>query len=147
MASHESFRYMQHKLWSKEGLGVKLAVWLPTTKSWESTRSQCVQVECTHRWKDLEESYKFTLDFISIGGLNWELWAPKVSGVQTETISGLLLESPGTKSHSDVGPVGKRREYYMGEGGGFPQVWAVVSQVNSCCLWLVSTPRLIQNVD
>jgi len=35
-------------------------------------------------------------------------------------ISGLLFGSPGTKSHSDVGVVGSCREYYMGEGGGFP---------------------------
>jgi hypothetical protein len=30
----------------KEGLGVKLTVWLPTTKSRESTRPWCVQVKC-----------------------------------------------------------------------------------------------------
>jgi hypothetical protein len=29
------------KLWAKEGSGVKLAVWLPTTKSRESTSSRC----------------------------------------------------------------------------------------------------------
>jgi len=46
MASHEPFGHLQHKLWSKEGPGVKLAVWLPTTKSRESTRFQCVQVKC-----------------------------------------------------------------------------------------------------
>jgi hypothetical protein len=46
MASYESFGHLQHKLWSKEGLGVKLAVWLPTTKSRESTRFRCVQVKC-----------------------------------------------------------------------------------------------------
>ncbi len=38
--------------------------------------------------------------------------------------------SPGTKSHLDVAPVEWRRIYYMGEGDGFPRVWAVVSQVN-----------------
>jgi hypothetical protein len=32
MALHESFGHSQHKFWSKEGPGVKLAVWLPTTK-------------------------------------------------------------------------------------------------------------------
>jgi len=42
----------------------------------------------------------------------------------------LLLGSPGTKSHSDVGAVERRREYYMGEGGGFPQVRAVMSLVS-----------------
>jgi hypothetical protein len=42
-------------------------------------------------------------------------------------VLGLLLGSLGTKSHSDVGVAERHREYYMGEGGGFPQVWAVVS--------------------
>jgi len=35
-------------------------------------------------------------------------------------VSGLFLGSLGTKSHSDVGVVGRHKEYYMGEGGGFP---------------------------
>jgi hypothetical protein len=42
MASHEPFGHLQNKLWLKEGSGVKLAVWLPTTKSRESTRCRCV---------------------------------------------------------------------------------------------------------
>ncbi len=43
------------------------------------------------------------------------------------TISRLLLGSLGTKSHLDVSAVERRKEYYMGEGGGFPQVRAMVS--------------------
>jgi hypothetical protein len=50
--------------------------------------------------------------------------------METGIISGLLLGSPGTKSHSDVGVAERRREYYMGEGGGFPRVRAVVSLVS-----------------
>ncbi len=42
----------------------------------------------------------------------------------------LLLGSPGIKSHLDVGATERRREYYMGEGGGFPRVRAVVSFVS-----------------
>jgi hypothetical protein len=57
----------------------------------------------THRWKALEERYKFSLDLIPIRGLSQELWAPKVPGVQSGTVSGLFLGSPGTKSHSDAG--------------------------------------------
>ncbi len=57
----------------------------------------------THRWKALKESYKFALDFIPIKGLRKKLWTHKVPGVQTRTISRLLLGSPGTKSHLDVG--------------------------------------------
>jgi len=41
-----------------------------------------------------------------------------------------------------VGAVEQRREYYVGEGGGFPRVQAMVSQVSSCCPWLILTPRV-----
>ncbi len=33
----------------------------------------------------------------------------------------------GQKGLLDVGLLERHREYYMGEGGGFPRVWAVVS--------------------
>jgi hypothetical protein len=46
MASHWSFGHLQPKLWAKEGPGVKLAVWLPTTKSRESSRSRRALGEC-----------------------------------------------------------------------------------------------------
>jgi len=45
-------------------------------------------------------------------------------------ILGLLLRTPGTKNHLDVGATERHRKYYMGEGGGFPQVRAVVSLVS-----------------
>ncbi len=45
-------------------------------------------------------------------------------------VSGLFFGSPGTKSHSDVGVAERRREYYMGEGGGFLRVQAMVSLVS-----------------
>jgi hypothetical protein len=64
-------------------------------------------------------------------------------GVQTKIVSGILLGSPRTKSHSGVGAAGvgvaeRCIEYYMGEGGGFPRVWAMVNLMNPgslmvCC--------------
>jgi hypothetical protein len=45
-------------------------------------------------------------------------------------ISGLPLGNPGTKCHLDVAPMESCREYYKGEGGGSPQVRAVVSLVS-----------------
>jgi hypothetical protein len=84
----------------------------------------------THRWKALEESYKFASNLIPIEGLSKELWVAKVLGVQIGTISGLSLGSPKTKSHLDVDLVEWRKVCYMGEGGGFPRVRAVVSQVS-----------------
>jgi hypothetical protein len=55
---------------------------------------------------------------------------PKVLGVQTRTISGLHFGSLGKKCHSDASATKRHKEYYMGEGGGFPRVRAVVSQVS-----------------
>jgi hypothetical protein len=80
-----------------------------------------------HGWRALEERYKFALDFIPIRGLNEELCPCKVARVQTGIVSRLLLGNPGTKSHSDVGAAERRGEYYIGEGGGFPRIQAVVS--------------------
>jgi hypothetical protein len=42
MGWHYSFGHLKHKLWPKEGPGVKLAIWLSTTKSLESTWFTCV---------------------------------------------------------------------------------------------------------
>jgi hypothetical protein len=51
------------------------------------------------------------------------------------------------ESHSNVGAMERRREYYMGEGGGFPQVRAVVSFVRvQSCSWLVLAPKVLQKV-
>jgi len=63
--------------------------------------------------------------------LHAKLYGPKVAGIPTLGISGLPLWSPGTKCHLDVGLVKRHKVYYKGEGGGFPQVWVVVSFVNS----------------
>jgi hypothetical protein len=84
----------------------------------------------THRWKALEESYNFGLDLVLIWARGEKLWTPKVSKVQTGTVSGLHFGSPGKKSHLDASATESCREYYMGEGGGFPRVRAVVNQVS-----------------
>jgi len=54
--------------------------------------------------------------------------------------AGVLRE----KNHLDVGPVERCKIYYKGEGGGFPQVRAVVSLVCPCCPWFVLTPKVLQ---
>jgi hypothetical protein len=112
----------------------------------------------TYRWKALDKSYNFALDLTSIRGLLAKLWGSKVPGVPAGGISGLPRGSPAGvpgvpresresrewKSHLDVGPVDRCRVYYKGEGGGFPQVRAVVSFVCPCCPWLVPTPSVLQ---
>jgi hypothetical protein len=74
--------------------------------------------------------------------------ARKAMGIQSRrvpfgAISGLPPRSPGKNSHLDVASVESCRVYYKGEGGGFPQVRAVMSLVCSCCPWLVPAPRVL----
>jgi len=142
MGSHRPFGHLKHKLWPKEKPGVKLTIWLSTIKSQESTRLTC-RCRATYLWKALDEGYNFVLDLISIQGLHAKLWAPKVMRVLILTISKLPLWSPGTKCHLDVGLVEKHKVYYKGEGGGFPQVRAVVSLMSPSYLWLVLTPKML----
>jgi hypothetical protein len=114
MASHWSFGHLQLKLWAKEGPGVKLVVWLPTTKSRESTSSRCPIRECDMA---LERSLR---------GL--QLWfrprcnptpqsgvmAVQSFGSPTGTISGLHFGSPGNLCHSDASSAERRKVYYRG---------------------------------
>ncbi len=65
-------------------------------------------------------------------------------GVPTLGISGLPFGSLGTKCHLDVALVERHRVYYKGEGGGFPQVQAMVSLVSPSCPWLVLAPKMLQ---
>jgi hypothetical protein len=76
----------------------------------------------TYCWKALDEGYNFALDLITIGDLHMKLWGPKVVGVLAMGILRLPLGSFETKCHLDVAHVEKRKEYYKGEGGSFPQV-------------------------
>jgi hypothetical protein len=98
----------------------------------------------TYRWKDLDQGYNFTLNLIVIEGLHTKLCTLKVVGVLAKGISGLPGGSPETKNHLDVAPVERRRVYYKGEGGCFPQVRAVMNLVCSNCPWLILTPKVVQ---
>jgi hypothetical protein len=107
--------------WQFESRPLKVGNWpAPSACKWNAT----------YHWKALKEIYKFASDLIPIGGLSKELWSCKVPGAQTGTVLGLLLGSPGTECHSYVGATERHKGYYMGEGGGFPWVRAVVSQMN-----------------
>ncbi len=71
--------------------------------------------------------------------------AVQISGSPAGTISGLHFESPKNLSHLDVVSTASCREYYMGEGGGFPWVRAVVSLVCSSAHGLSQHLRVFPN--
>ncbi len=49
------------KLWPKEGSRVKLAIWLPTTKSQESTWFLCVQMACNISLENFQQGLQLCL--------------------------------------------------------------------------------------
>jgi hypothetical protein len=144
MGSHCSFGHLKHKLWPKEGSGVNWQFDSQPQKVENRPDLLICRGRATYRWKDLNKSYNFALDCTSIRGLLAKLWGSKVAKVPTWEISGLPLRNPGTKSHLDVGSVASHKVYYKGEGGGFPQVRAMVSLMCSCCMWLVLAPKVFQ---
>jgi hypothetical protein len=127
MGSHDPFGDLKHKLWPKERSRVKLPNWPLKVKN--RPNSLAFRWHVTYHWKALDKGYNFALDLISIRGLHAKLWGLRIAEVPTSAISRLPLRSPGTKCHLDVGLMERHKVYYKGEGGGFPQVRAVVSLV------------------
>jgi hypothetical protein len=157
MGSHCLFRHLKHKLWPKEGPGVKLRVWLPTRKSQESTQFTWLQMTCDislkSSWQELQLCFRphlYPSSACKVMGLQ-SRGSPSSHDFGTPTRESQLARFwdshtgvPGKKSHLDVGPVERCRVYYKGEGGGFPQVRAVVSLVCPCCPWFVLAPKVLQ---
>jgi hypothetical protein len=149
MASHWLFGHLQPKLWAKEGPGVKLPIWLPTTKSRESTSSWHPIWKCNTA---LEISQgKIQLWFRPC--CDWTMQSRVMSSQSTrtpiETISRLQLGSPGKKSHLDLASVASCREYYMGEGGGFPESgpwWVLCVKVPVACPNIQGCSRMLTNL-
>jgi hypothetical protein len=56
----------------------------------------------------------------------------------------LHLGVPGQKCHLDVGLVERHIISYKGEGGGFPQVWGVVSLVRPSLLVVHPNTKSVQ---
>jgi hypothetical protein len=142
MGLHDPFGHLQHKFWPKERSRVKLAIWLSTTESQESTRFPCVQVVCNtsleSSWQGLQLWFRPRPDRRS---------APKVIVPQScKTPSLGDFGSPWTKNHLDAIPVEWCRVYHMGEGGGFPWVWVVVNLVSPelpvACLSTKGVPEI-----
>jgi len=141
MGSHCSFGHLKHKLWPKEGQESNCQFDSRPQKVENRPDLLSCRGRATYRWKALDESYNFALDRITIRGLLAKLWGSKVSGVPFGAILGLPRGSPGKNSHLDVASVESCRVYYKGEGGGFPQVRAMVSLV---CPWLILAPSVLQ---
>jgi len=129
MASHWPFGHLQPKLWAKEGPRVKLTIWLSTIKSRESTFSRRPNWECDTSLKSSRRGLQLWFKTCPDPSLGWGAMVVQSFGSPARTLSGLHFGSPNKMCHLDVASATSRREYYIGEGGGFPRVRAVVSLV------------------
>jgi hypothetical protein len=141
MASHESFGHLQPKLWAKEGSGVKLAVWLPTTKSQESTHSRRALRKCDTAL----ESSRQELQLWFRPRFNWR------SGREAMTIQS--LRSPNRDSFGtplwesrDKKPFGcslrgVTQSILYGGRWWLPSSLGRGESSESKCPWLVPTPK------
>jgi hypothetical protein len=127
MGSRDPFGHLQHKLWQKERPRVKLVVWLSTTKSRESTRLLCVQMECDTLLESSRQELQLYFRPHPDCRFEQEVMVLQSYGSPTLAIRDSPLGIPGQKGHLDMGFADTRREYYMGEGGGFLWVHAVVN--------------------
>jgi hypothetical protein len=80
MGLHDPFGYFKHKLWPKERPGIKLPIWLLTTKSQELPWFTYVQVACHIHWKAFHEGYNFASILTSIRGFHKKLWGLQSHG-------------------------------------------------------------------
>jgi hypothetical protein len=145
MASHEPFGHLQLKLWAKEGPGVKLAIWLPTTKSQKSTSFWRVQKECDLA---LESSQReLQLWFRSCSNRSWQ--SGDMSSQSRGTPTRDSFETPPWESREKV-PFGcslhceLQRILYGGRWWLPPSPGRGESCVSKCP-WLVPTPKGVPN--
>jgi hypothetical protein len=55
MGSYDPFGFLKHKLWPKEGLEVKLAIWIPTTKVANRFDFLTCKWRATYCWKKISK--------------------------------------------------------------------------------------------
>jgi len=148
MASYGPFEHVQHKLWQKERPWVKWAIWLLTTKSQESTRPRCVQVECDTLLKRSQGELQ----------LCFRLHPNRRSEQRV-----MIVQSPGNPNRDnfrtppwesrDKKPFGcecRREAQSILYGGRWwlpPESGPWWVKWLQSCPWLVLAPRVLQNVN
>jgi hypothetical protein len=151
MASHWPFGHLKPKLWAKEGPGVKLAVWLQTTKSQESTFFWPPNWECDmsleRSRRGLQVWFRPRRDQTSLSGVMSSQSPRTPPGI----VSGQFRDSNlGVPGKSDIRAWVSRSvtEYTIGSNVvAYSRIWAVVSQVSPIARGLSQHPRVSWNVN
>jgi hypothetical protein len=141
MDSHEPFGHLQPKLWAKEELRVKLAVWLPTTKSWESTSFQRLQMECDGAFESFQGELQLWFKLHSNRRL--EPWVMSVQSSGIPTRDSFRTQTWEYQEKEPFGCGSRRVTHRILYGGRWwlpPNLGRGESSVSKCP-WLVPTPK------
>jgi len=131
--SHCSLKPNLHELWSKEGAGVKLGIWLPTINPLK-TKVKWASIEACFTPLEFScfEGYKILISHFFFK----KIWFEKYMNIQNfrttrVPILGLPFESLGEKWHLDVIPVERHIMYYReGSGASSQRLWP-----SKACVW------------
>ncbi len=117
MGLHDPFEYLKHKLWPKKRLGVKLPIWLQTTKSRKCPYLLTFRWHVAYHWKTLDEGYNFFQTSFQSKVYTKSYGPPKS---WESPFREFQLGSLGIKWYLGAGPVDRHKEYFKGEDGGSP---------------------------
>jgi len=122
-------------------------MWNSFMASWACSMSNSFTQDASIEWYPFhftKYSHSCLLSYLAFTVPRLPSWNPNCPEL---TVSRLQLRSPGKKCHLDVASVESCKEYYMGEDGGFPRVWAVVSFVCQSARGLSQHPRVFPNAN
>jgi hypothetical protein len=141
MASHCPFGHLQPKLWAKEAPGVKLPVWLSTTKSRESTSSRRHLKECDTTLKSFQR--KLQLWFILRPDSSLERGAMAVQSPGTPTRDNFRTPTWESREKKPFGCSfgGELQSILHGGRWWLPPNPGHGELSSPKCPWLVPTPK------
>jgi hypothetical protein len=145
MGSHDPFEYLKHKLWLKKGLGIKVSIWIPTIKSWESLWITCVKEACHVSleifWQGLQLCFgphfnqRFSQEIMGVqsGG------SPNFRNCGTLDL-GILRKMPfGCSPHGESQKILQGGKVVVSPK--FRPWWVLLVRV---CTWFVHAPKMFQ---
>jgi hypothetical protein len=138
MGFHDSFEYLKHKLWPKEEAKIKMSIWLPPTKSQKLPWNKCMHMAC-HIFLEISQR---RLQLLLEPHINQGSAQDVVAFQSVDNPNFGSFKSPKTKWHLNVTLMTNHREYYKGEGGGFPKSdlwWVLWIRV---CSWFIHAPKM-----
>jgi hypothetical protein len=130
MGSHDPFGPLQHKLWQKGKAGSQIGSLTFDHKKLGINPTLCVQVECKTPLESSQRKIQHCFKPHPDRRSKQRVIVPQSS--RSPKISSFTTPPWESRDKKPFGCRHRKRckEYYVGEGDDFPQVWVMVSLVN-----------------